>query len=116
MSGRPPKPDRPTGPSGSKPDQRGVAAMADDDVLTFCAVGDVTAFHKEPESGYEFVAPVLAKMDVVVAQNERHYSKRRDIFPIGGFTELTDPSHAKALLLGHYDVLTFASNHCMDLG
>jgi hypothetical protein len=90
--------------------------MADDDVLTFCAVGDVTAFHSEPESGYEFVAPVLSQMDVVVAQNERHYSKRRDIFPIGGFTELTDPSHAKALLLGNYDVLTFASNHCMDLG
>ena len=90
--------------------------MTDDDVLTFCAVGDVTAFHSEPESGYEFVAPTLAHMDVVVAQNERHYSKRRDIFPIGGFTELTDPSHAKALLLGNYDVLTFASNHCLDLG
>ncbi len=90
--------------------------MADDDVLRFCAVGDVTAFHKEPESGYEYVAPVLAEMDVVVAQNERHYSRRRDIFPNGGFTELTDPDHAKALLLGNYDVFSFASNHGMDLG
>jgi poly-gamma-glutamate synthesis protein (capsule biosynthesis protein) len=86
------------------------------ETLKFCAVGDVTAFHKEPESGYEYVGPVLNQMDVVVAQNERHYSRRRDIFPVGGFTELTDPDHAKALLLGNYDVFTFASNHGMDLG
>ena len=91
-------------------------ATTADDVVRFCALGDVTAFHKEPESGYEFVGPVLQQMDVVVAQNERHYSKRRDIFPVGGFTELTEPDHAKALLLGNYDVLAFASNHCMDLG
>jgi poly-gamma-glutamate synthesis protein (capsule biosynthesis protein) len=91
-------------------------ATPNDDVLRFCAVGDVTAFHKEPESGYEFVGPVLQQMDVVVAQNERHYSRRRDIFPVGGFTELTDPEHAKALRLGNFDVLTFASNHGMDLG
>jgi Bacterial capsule synthesis protein PGA_cap len=86
------------------------------DKIKFCAVGDVTAFHKEPESGYEHVSGTLRDMDFVVAQNERHYSRRRDIFPIGGFTELTDPDHARALLLGHYDVLTFASNHGSDLG
>jgi hypothetical protein len=86
------------------------------DTLKFCAVGDVTAFHKEPETGYEFVGPVLAEMDVVVAQNERHYTTRRDIYPGGGFTELCDPENAKALLLGNYDVFTFASNHGMDLG
>jgi hypothetical protein len=87
-----------------------------ENVLKFCAVGDVTAFHKEPESGYELIGPVLADMDVVVASNERHYSNRTDIFPIGGFTELTRPEHATALKLGNYDVLTFASNHLMDLG
>ena len=86
------------------------------DKIKFCAVGDVTAFHKEPESGYEHVSATLRDMDFVVAQNERHYSRRRDIFPIGGFTELTDPDHARALLLGNYDVLTFASNHGSDLG
>jgi poly-gamma-glutamate synthesis protein (capsule biosynthesis protein) len=87
-----------------------------EDVLKFAAVGDVTAFHKEPESGYELIGPILADMDVVVASNERHYSNRTDIFPIGGFTELTRPEHAKALKLGNYDVLTFSSNHLMDLG
>jgi len=87
-----------------------------DRALRLCAVGDVTAFHKEPETGYEFVGPVLAGMDVVVGQNERHYTNRSDIFPIGGFTERTVPEHAAALKLGHYDVLTFASNHLLDLG
>lgn len=84
--------------------------------VKFCAVGDVTAFHKEPESGYELVHPALSEMDVVVAQNERHYTNRDDIFPVGGFTERTVPEHAAALKLGNYDVLTFASNHLLDLG
>jgi Bacterial capsule synthesis protein PGA_cap len=84
--------------------------------LRLCAVGDVTAFHREPESGYAHVGPILAEMDVVVGQNERHYTNRNDIFPIGGFTERTAPEHARALTLGHYDVLTFASNHLLDLG
>jgi poly-gamma-glutamate synthesis protein (capsule biosynthesis protein) len=86
------------------------------DVTRICAVGDVTAFHREPESGYELVGPYLRGMDVVIGQNERHYTTRDDIFPIGGFTERTKPDHAKALRLGNYDVLTFASNHLLDLG
>lgn len=89
---------------------------AKDGLVRLCAVGDVTAFHKEPESGYELVGPFLREMDVVIGQNERHYSTRTDIFPIGGFTELTRPEHAGALRLGNYHVLTFASNHLLDLG
>lgn len=84
--------------------------------VRLAAVGDVTAFHKEPESGYELVGPFLRGMDVVIGQNERHYTDRDDIFPVGGFTERTRPEHAKALRLGNYHVLTFASNHLLDLG
>ncbi len=83
--------------------------------MRLAAVGDVTAFHREPESGYEFVAPVLADFDVVFAQNERLYSRTTAI-PDVGFTELTDPDHVAALKLGHFDVISFASNHCYDLG
>lgn len=87
-----------------------------DGVVRVCAVGDVTAFHREPESGYAHVGPFLRQMDVVIGQNERHYTRRDDIFPVGGFTERTKPEHAAALKLGNYDVLTFASNHLLDLG
>lgn len=90
--------------------------MSDSATLRLCAVGDVTAFHKEPERGYDHVESILAGMDVVVGQNERHYTAREDIFPIGGFTERTRREHAAALKRGHYDVLTFASNHLLDLG
>jgi hypothetical protein len=83
--------------------------------MRIAAVGDVTAFHREPESGYEFAGPVLADFDVVFAQNERLYS-RTTALPDVGFTELTDPDHVAALKLGHFDVISFASNHCYDLG
>ena len=43
--------------------------------MRIAAVGDVTAFHREPESGYELARPVLADFDVVFAQNERSYSR-----------------------------------------
>ncbi len=86
------------------------------DAVRLAAVGDVVAFHREPESGHALVKDFLGSMDVVIGQNERHYSGRTDIFPIGGFTELTKPEHAAGLKLGNYSVLTFASNHLLDLG
>jgi Bacterial capsule synthesis protein PGA_cap len=91
--------------------------MAATETVKFLAGGDVTAFHKEPESGYKYIGPVLREGDIVFAQNERHYTNTpRDRYPMGGFTELTVPEHAQALKLGNYTVMSFASNHAMDLG
>ena len=84
-------------------------------VIRLAAVGDVTAFHREPESAWEHAGPVLAEYDAVFAQNERLYSARSDL-PDVGFTELTRPEHVAALRSGHLDVVSFASNHCYDLG
>jgi hypothetical protein len=89
--------------------------MAMDSVIRLGAVGDVTAFHREPESGYEHVGPLLHDFDVMFAQNERLYSDTRET-PRVGFTELTRPEHAAALKLGNFHVMSFASNHCYDLG
>jgi Bacterial capsule synthesis protein PGA_cap len=83
--------------------------------IRLAAVGDVTAFHRDPESAWEHAGPVLAHYDAVFAQNERLYSNRTDL-PDVGFTELTRPEHVAALRLGHFDVVSFASNHCYDLG
>ena len=68
--------------------------------VTLGAVGDVTAFHREPESGYEFVGPTLQALDVVFAQNERLYSTTNQIIPAVGWTEITRPERARALQLG----------------
>ena len=89
--------------------------MEEVQVIRLAAVGDVTAFHRNPESGWEHAGPVLEKYDAVFAQNERLYSVRTDL-PDVGFTELTLPEHVAALRLGHLDVVSFASNHCYDLG
>jgi poly-gamma-glutamate capsule biosynthesis protein CapA/YwtB (metallophosphatase superfamily) len=90
--------------------------VKDKDVVTLCAVGDVAAFHKNPESAFEYVGPILREADITFAQNERHYGEEKGIKPQGGFTELTSPKHAEALKLGGFTVLSFASNHCMDMG
>ena len=89
--------------------------MRESDVIRLAAVGDVTAFHRDPESAWDHAGPVLAEYDTVFAQNERLYSATTDL-PGVGFTELTRPEHVAALRLGHLDVVSFASNHCYDLG
>ena len=90
--------------------------MEKEGAVTLCAVGDVVAFHKNPEAAFEYVAPILREADITFAQNERHYTKRRSLAPRAGSTELTSFKHAEALRLGGFDVISFASNHCMDLG
>ena len=84
-------------------------------MIRLAAVGDIAAFHREPESAWEHAGPVLEQYDVVFAQNERLYSDTTAL-PDVGFTELTGPEHVAALRLGHLDVVSFASNHCYDLG
>lgn len=65
-------------------------------------------------------AHVLNAADITFGQNERHYSNRyheeRDLMPGVPLTELCPLEHAAALKLGGFDVMSFASNHCMDLG
>ena len=84
-------------------------------VIRLAALGDVTAFHHNPETAWEHAGPVLAEYDTVFAQNERLYSNTTAL-PNVGFTELTKPEHVASLRLGHLDVVSFASNHCYDLG
>jgi NAD(P)-dependent dehydrogenase (short-subunit alcohol dehydrogenase family) len=79
------------------------------------AVGDIAAFHRHPETMFEHVQGELDALDVSFAQNERHYTDA-DPTPVGGFTEKVSPHHADALKSGGFDVVSFASNHSMDLG
>ena len=85
-------------------------------MVTLCAVGDVVGYFNDPESAFEYTGPILREADITFAQNERHYSERTDVTPHGGFTEQTSPKNAEGLKLGGFDVVSFASNHSMDLG
>lgn len=79
------------------------------------AVGDVAAFFEDPETMFDKVQPLLDEADVRFGQNERHYNTS-DATPIGTFTEQVPPGHAAYLKPAGFDVVSFASNHCMDLG
>ena len=85
------------------------------DRLTLCAVGDIAAFHNKPEEMFDHVDMALRKADISFAQNERHYNDVKAT-PVGGFTEQVSPRHAGFLKRGGFSVLSFASNHSMDLG
>src|ERR1043165_45411 len=87
--------------------------------VTLCSVGDVAAFFKEPESMFAHTASILKQADITFAQNERHYTDRHteaDLLPGIPATEVCPRGHAAALKLGGFDVMSFASNHCLDLG
>lgn len=83
--------------------------------VTLCAVGDIAAFHDESVPMFEHVSDLLADADIRFAQNERHYNQSTAT-PVGGFTEQLPPKGAEVLRDGGFDVISFASNHCMDLG
>jgi hypothetical protein len=84
--------------------------------VSLCAVGDIAAFFEDPESAFEHVGPILRGADITFAQNERLYDESSSVVPHAGFTELTSAKNAQALKLGGFDVISFASNHSLDLG
>ncbi|MBI2859163.1 MAG: CapA family protein [Chloroflexi bacterium] len=88
--------------------------------VSIYAVGDVAAFFKDPDMMFRQTAQVLNEADITFCQNERHYTDRyseeRDLMPGVLHSEVTKRGHASALKVGGFDVMSFASNHCMDLG
>jgi len=93
------------------------------------AVGDVALFKLKVESMFEHVKPILQAADIKFAQNERLLTYRKDVSAVvdtskditsevstTGFTELADARNAHVLKEGGFDVMSFASNHSMDLG
>ncbi len=85
--------------------------------VSLCAVGDVTGFFKDPESAFEYTSSVLKEADITFAQNERHYTLKSDAAPPIGNSEITTPENAERTFKPcGFDVMSFASNHCMDLG
>lgn len=84
--------------------------------LNLCAVGDIVAYHREPERAFVHTADYLARGDVRFAQNERHYSDEVAAPTATVMTERASAAHVPALKAGGFDVISFASNHAMDFG
>lgn len=86
--------------------------------ITFIAVGDIGAFYQNSEKMFEQVETIFKKADLCFGNNERLYSSnidenfRMDRFPY--FPQHVSPEHASALTI--FDIMSFASNHSLDLG
>jgi len=88
--------------------------MAEDIVLY--AVGDVAPDRADPVSIFEHVAGLLHTGDVALCQLEAVLSERGSPLPQVRLPCTAQPSVARALKDAGFDVVSFASNHCLDLG
>jgi poly-gamma-glutamate capsule biosynthesis protein CapA/YwtB (metallophosphatase superfamily) len=91
-----------------------VSQMTDDIVLY--GVGDVAPDREDPASIFEQVSGLLSTGDVVFCQLEAVLSESGNPLPQVRHPCTGRPSVARALKEAGFDVVSFASNHCLDLG
>jgi len=92
-----------------------MASRADEDIVLY-AVGDVAPYRDDPSSIFRHVKHVLNQGDIVFCQLEANLSHRGTRLPQVRATLLYDPQIARAIKGAGFDVVSFASNHCMDWG
>ena len=82
--------------------------------LTMMAVGDLILSMPEPESYFNFVAPVLRSGDIVIGHGEIPYTKR----PVRTTDTISaqDPESMRGLTFAGFNVITLAGNHMWDAG
>ena len=91
--------------------------MNQEDILTLCAAGDVGPSREDPDSIFALSAPVIRKADIAFCQLERIFSKRGSLqVQLQAHHSRVDPRNASALTYGGFNVISFASNHCLDWG
>lgn len=91
--------------------------MTDTGIISLLAVGDVGPDREDPESLFERVAPTIQEADISFCQLERILSDRGNLqVQIKAHHSRVDPANVSALTFAGFDILSFASNHCMDWG
>lgn len=78
--------------------------------------GDVAPYRENPLSIFKYVEGVIKKGDISFCQLEANLSKRGSRLPHVRATLLYDPKIARALKDAGFNLVSFASNHCMDWG
>lgn len=80
------------------------------------AVGDIAPDRPEPGTLFEHVSALLNDGDIAFCQLEANLSIRGTPLPQARLACRTDPNVAPALKEAGFDVVSFATNHCMDWG
>ncbi len=84
--------------------------------VVFFAAGDVGPSRAEPDSIFRHVAPALKTGDLAFCQLEPVLTRRGTPLPQARLAMRADPDGARAIRAAGFDVVSFASNHCMDWG
>lgn len=85
------------------------------EVLLYAA-GDVAPSRPAPDTLFTQVAPVLRESDIAFCQLEINLTERGSRLPQARHTDRTSPQAAHALRRAGFNVVSWASNHCMDWG
>lgn len=84
--------------------------------LVMMAVGDIAPDREEPGSIFAKVSGLLNSSDLVFGQLEAVLSERGTHLPQARLVCSSTPKTAQAMKEAGFDIISFASNHCMDLG
>ncbi len=84
--------------------------------IVIYAVGDIAPDRPDPSTLFQHVTPLLNQGDIVFCQLEAVLSERGTPLPQARLVCRGKPEVARALKHAGFDVVSFASNHCMDLG
>lgn len=87
----------------------------DTDIL-FYAVGDVGPNRENPASIFQLVAGVIRDSDIAFCQLETNLSERGTPSPQARLPMRSHPRSAAAIKEAGFNVVSFASNHCLDWG
>ena len=91
-------------------------ASAKDKETVLYAVGDVGPNREDPQSMFRHVSGLLKQGDIRFCQLETNLSTRGTPLPQARLPMRTHPNSTGALKDAGFQVVSFASNHCMDFG
>ncbi|MFC1533698.1 CapA family protein [Thermodesulfobacteriota bacterium] len=92
-----------------------MVSNTDEDLLLYF-VGDVGPNREDHGSIFQHVSHILREKDIAFCQLEPNISSRGTPLPQARLPMRTDPKAASAIKDAGFDIVSFASNHCMDWG
>ncbi|MFP3975693.1 MAG: CapA family protein, partial [Dehalococcoidia bacterium] len=90
--------------------------MTDTEQIVLHAVGDVAPYRENPDTIFDQARETIKESDIAICQLEINLSPRGTLLPQARLGMHGDPQVARAIKEAGFNVVSFASNHCMDFG
>jgi poly-gamma-glutamate synthesis protein (capsule biosynthesis protein) len=90
--------------------------MADTNKISVYAVGDVGMSREDAVSGFKHILPVLHEPDIMFGQLEACLSQNGTPPLTAAGVHRSSANFAESVKMAGFDVMSFASNHCMHFG